>query len=267
MAFKTISDAQLKNRKKEETFGFKERPAYHERIVEASRVLETNDISKTLRGAVEFVISHKPDSIPTGPQPKMGFRTVRFIAEAEKDYLCSLETAQTVHLIGTTFGFFSRQQLLITALRKRLSKKTPTTIITPLPDDPYYGRSNFLEHFYRRMCNGYWSQLGPSKKTQERVLSTYAASFSLPYTAMLTDTELWIRHNFAATPVYPLVWIYDRTIGQNDYPQFIYIDAVAAEHKATQSGIVNIHERYRGPTTSPPQFGKAPSRPRKRVAK
>lgn len=170
---------------------------------------------------------------------------VHFGQIIENTLLAVMQESERITIIGEDFGFFSSDQRFYTAMKKRIASKREISIFTPHPEfKPEPDRDNRLRDISLYVAGENWATL--KNNVNGRILVRFIGIQRLvPYTAIMNEDTLWIKHELAALNRSHTFWVYTR----NDHPEGYYAQ-IEADFKnlgvisASQPGS-DLIDRYR----------------------
>jgi len=170
---------------------------------------------------------------------------IQFGAQHESELIGLVSTSRYVTVVGEDFGWLSDPIILYDALRDRLGKGMPSRIITPHPDfKPEPNRDRRLESIVHHVGRDHWDKVKTSV-AGNMLIRLIGVHLLLPYTAIMTDAELWIRHTLAATSRYKTIWTYEPSEDVENFYFQIEADLKRLEEDAMRHVGWDLVERYR----------------------
>ena len=163
--------------------------------------------------------------------------------DREAELLELMQSAPNLTTVSGSFGFFEPIQKFIAVLRHRFLEQKPTTLIT---DDPKIRGGARREVFYRDLvCEVILENWEKIDKSPD-LLSVIATAHSpLPYVAILTENELWLKQLFIVNSPSWHFTVFKRTNVLTDVFHEIGSDIHQTRLAARGTADWNLLERYR----------------------
>lgn len=210
------------------------------------------NISQTVRRLIDEVwkgIHAKKPAVDHTIPPAFGLKAIHTIGnQHEQELLRMVNESPRLSIVGEDLSWVDNRLAFLMAIRGRITEKKTTKIFTPHPDfKPETDRDNRLRALANFVANDQWGNISDSNSGDFGALSIQliGVPYIVPYTAIMDDNILWIKHTLMMTARYQTMWVYEKTEAPESIFHLVQADIKSLERDAERDPKSNLVERYK----------------------